>query len=196
MSPEESDEEEFRYPDSGISGAPDEEVGDKASVEPAVILDSEEEEAAEEFVYPGAGNEALSHDENHEHTLSLPTPPSFEPGAELELPSVPLAPPSEVVVQPPVTIISSLPQASVSKIHPTPTQLETIQTAAANADLSKLQELFRDILKTGDFEAFALANDASPKTGLTALHAAASRGRLDAVKWRMYCHMFYAAPDV
>ncbi|KAG9127613.1 hypothetical protein FRC07_011653 [Ceratobasidium sp. 392] len=33
------------------------------------------------------------------------------------------------------------------------------------------------------YPAFALANDAAPRTGLTALHAAASRGRLAVVRW-------------
>ncbi|KAH7105458.1 hypothetical protein BKA62DRAFT_612996 [Auriculariales sp. MPI-PUGE-AT-0066] len=35
-------------------------------------------------------------------------------------------------------------------------------------------------------EAFALANDTGPRTGLTALHGAASRGHLSVVRWRKY----------
>ncbi|KAH9940598.1 hypothetical protein B0H21DRAFT_794571 [Amylocystis lapponica] len=42
---------------------------------------------------------------------------------------------------------------------------------------------FRRAVQSGDVEPFALANDASSRTGLTALHAASSRGYLDIVKW-------------
>ena len=67
--------------------------------------------------------------------------------------------------------------------HPSPAQLESLYAAASSGDLSLLKKLFRNALQTGDVEAFALANDASSRTGLTALHAAASRGFLDVVKW-------------
>jgi ankyrin repeat protein len=67
--------------------------------------------------------------------------------------------------------------------HPSPAQLESLYAAASSGDLSLLKTLFRHALQTGDVEAFALANDASSRTGLTALHAAANRGFLDVVKW-------------
>jgi hypothetical protein len=67
--------------------------------------------------------------------------------------------------------------------HPSPAQLESLYAAASSGDLLLLQKLFRNALQTGDVEAFALANDASSRTGLTALHAAATRGFLDVVKW-------------
>ena len=67
--------------------------------------------------------------------------------------------------------------------HPSPAQLESLYAAASSGDLSLLKRLFRNALDTGDVEAFALANDASSRTGLTALHAAASRGFLDVVRW-------------
>ena len=35
-------------------------------------------------------------------------------------------------------------------------------------------------------EMFALVNDASPRSGLTVIHAAASRGHLEALRWRKY----------
>lgn len=38
-------------------------------------------------------------------------------------------------------------------------------------------------LQTGNLESFSLVNGASSRTGLTALHAAASRGYIDIVKW-------------
>jgi hypothetical protein len=79
---------------------------------------------------------------------------------------------------------SALPQhVAPLQRHPSPAQLESLYAAASSGDLSLLKKLFRNALQTGDVEAFALANDASSRTGLTALHAAASRGFLDVVKW-------------
>lgn len=67
--------------------------------------------------------------------------------------------------------------------HPSPAQLESLYAAASSGDLSLLKQLFRNALQTGDVEEFALANDASSRTGQTALHAAARKGFLDIVKW-------------
>lgn len=64
-----------------------------------------------------------------------------------------------------------------------PAQLEALYSAASSGDLSDLKKRFNTSLQTGDVEAFALANDASSRTGLTALHAAASRGYIDIVQW-------------
>jgi hypothetical protein len=47
-----------------------------------------------------------------------------------------------------------------------------------------LQNLFRNACQNEDVEEFAFANDAAVRTGLTALHAAASRGYLEIVQWR------------
>jgi hypothetical protein len=55
--------------------------------------------------------------------------------------------------------------------------------------------LFKNALESGDVEPFALANDASSRTGLTALHAAASRGYLEIVRWREYKPIQYASAD-
>lgn len=67
---------------------------------------------------------------------------------------------------------------------PSPAQLESLCAAASSGDLPLLKRLFRNALETGDVEPFGLANDASSRTGLTALHVAASRGYLDMVVWR------------
>ncbi|KAJ7368155.1 ankyrin repeat-containing domain protein, partial [Mycena albidolilacea] len=67
--------------------------------------------------------------------------------------------------------------------HPSPAQLESIYAAASSGDLPLLQRLFRNALEAGNVEPFSLSNDASPRTGFTALHAAASRGYLDIVIW-------------
>jgi len=64
-----------------------------------------------------------------------------------------------------------------------PEQLEEIYSAAATGDLFLLQTLFQSALASGDLEAFALANSATSRTGLTPLHAAASRGHLEIAQW-------------
>ena len=76
--------------------------------------------------------------------------------------------------------------AVVSQPHPSPAQLEALYAAASAGDLVLLQRTLRSALASSDVGAFALANDASPRTGLTALHAAASRGYVDIVKWRKH----------
>ncbi|KAJ7068152.1 hypothetical protein C8F01DRAFT_1334775, partial [Mycena amicta] len=67
--------------------------------------------------------------------------------------------------------------------HPSPAQLESLYAAASSGDLPLLKRLFRNALDGGNVELFSLSNDASTRTGLTALHAAASRGYLDIVVW-------------
>lgn len=66
---------------------------------------------------------------------------------------------------------------------PSPAQLESLCAAASSGDLPLLKRLFRNALETGDVEPFGLANDASSRTGFTALHVAASRGYLEMVIW-------------
>lgn len=68
--------------------------------------------------------------------------------------------------------------------HPTPAQLESLYAAASSGDLTLLKRLFKSATETGDVQPFSLANDASSRTGFTALHAAASRGYHDIVTWR------------
>ncbi|KAJ7129810.1 ankyrin repeat-containing domain protein [Mycena epipterygia] len=67
--------------------------------------------------------------------------------------------------------------------HPSPAQLESLYAAASSGDLPLLKRLFRNALDGGNVEPFSLSNDASVRTGFTALHAAASRGYLDIVTW-------------
>lgn len=159
-SPAESDEEEvFTYP------AHDDNEVDEHHRE-------QEEEEEEEFVYPDSSVDATPHqdslivsDDSPEHSL---LPPNF-------------AVESTLVESP--SLLSSPPQAQVPS-HPSPAQLEALSAAASQGDLVLLKKLFATALQGGDLEAFALANDASSRTGFTALHAAASRGYLDIVKWR------------
>ncbi|KAF8605304.1 hypothetical protein BDV93DRAFT_490619 [Ceratobasidium sp. AG-I] len=73
------------------------------------------------------------------------------------------------------TVVESQPQSP----QPTSAQLDAIYRAATAGSLLEIQSLFADTR----IPAFALANDAAPRTGLTALHAAASRGKLAVVRW-------------
>ena len=73
------------------------------------------------------------------------------------------------------TVVESQPQSP----QPTSAQLDAIYRAATAGSLLEIQSLFADTRVA----AFALANDAAPRTGLTALHAAASRGKLAVVRW-------------
>lgn len=69
-------------------------------------------------------------------------------------------------------------------VRPTPAQLEALYAAALSGDVKMLRKLISNATNSGEMEAFALVNDASPRTGLTVVHAAASRGQLEALKWR------------
>ncbi|GJE84451.1 ankyrin unc44 [Phanerochaete sordida] len=132
----------------------------------------DDNDSDEEFVYPGVSEVATS------EPLRDPSPP-----AESLVPSLPQSVSSRDVSQEPEEPSQPPPAPKPTKTHPSPAQLESLQAAASSGDLSLLQKLFRTALQTGDVEPFALANDASPRTGLTALHAASSRGYLDIVKW-------------
>lgn len=155
-SPAESDEEEvFTYP------ARDDSVAD-------VHRDQEEEE----FVYPDNSLDATAHQNPLVVSKDAPQHP---------LPPQDSAVESITVVEAQSSPLPS-PQAQVSS-HPSPAQLEALSTAASQGDLVLLKKLFATALH-GDLEPFTLANNASSRTGLTPLHAAASRGYLDMVKWR------------
>ncbi|KAH7916333.1 hypothetical protein BJ138DRAFT_996133 [Hygrophoropsis aurantiaca] len=120
-----------------------------------------EESDDEEFVYPGVTEQPVEIDQPEEHDTN-----EAEPLTEAEQVPSPVPPPA-IQTQP----------------HPSPAQLEALSAASSSGDLSLLKKLFQTALQGGELEAFALANDASSRTGYTALHAAASRGYLDIVKW-------------
>ncbi|KAF9483941.1 hypothetical protein BDN70DRAFT_212047 [Pholiota conissans] len=73
--------------------------------------------------------------------------------------------------------------STLRQVHPSPAQLESLYAAASSNDLPLLKRLFRSALENGEIEPFSLANDASTRTGFTALHAAASRGFYDMTVW-------------
>ena len=78
---------------------------------------------------------------------------------------------------------------------PSPAQLESLYAAATSGDLPLLKQIFQNALRNGEVEPFSLANNASSRTGFTALHAAASRGYLDMVTWRKSEHLFVCHPS-
>ncbi|CAK5275708.1 unnamed protein product [Mycena citricolor] len=84
---------------------------------------------------------------------------------------------------PEVEVADEPPAPSPPQPHATPAQLEALYAAASSGDLPLLKRLFRSALDTSNVEPFSLSNDASTRTGFTALHAAASRGYLQIVRW-------------
>ncbi|OBZ76329.1 hypothetical protein A0H81_03981 [Grifola frondosa] len=114
----------------------------------------------EEFVYPGVSEDT-------------------------ELPSSPPPEQPPIPTEEPVPHVSSPSPSSPRFEEPSfAKQLETLHAAVVSGDLKRVQAEFQSALQSGDVEPFALANDASPRTGLTVLHAAASRGKLDVARWR------------
>jgi ankyrin repeat protein len=88
----------------------------------------------------------------------------------------PAAPPS-------MTDVDTQHISSPRQVHPSPAQLESLYAAASSGDLPLLKRLFKNALESAEIEPFNLANDASSRTGFTALHVAASRGYYDMVVW-------------
>ncbi|KAF9008932.1 hypothetical protein BDQ17DRAFT_88028 [Cyathus striatus] len=101
---------------------------------------------------------------------------------EFVYPGAPSAEPEHVAAPVELTETPSPPPAG-RQSHPSPAQLESLYAAASSGDLPLLKRVFKNALETGEVEPFGLANDASTRTGFTALHAAASRGYLDMVMW-------------
>lgn len=126
----------------------------------------EEADDEEEFRYPGA------------ETPPAPASPTFQPEPVIS----PLFEP-QLVSQEPSTVEPLPPRI---QLGPSTAQLESVAKAATAGDLEELQNLFRTIMEETGCEAFVLANDHAPRTGLTVLHHAASRGYLPIVQWRMY----------
>lgn len=120
---------------------------------------------------------------------AITTPPSPDLGPLSQASTSASSPahvsPAPVIVSPPPPS-SPPPPPRPLKRKPTQAQLEALYSAASSNDLRLLQNLFRNACKNEDVEEFALANDAAVRTGLTALHAAASRGYLGIVQWREF----------
>ena len=110
--------------------------------------------------------------------ITMPSSPDLGPLSHVPV-SVPT--PAPVAISTPSP--SPLPPPRLKR-KPTQAQLEALYAAASSNDLPLLQRLFRNACQNEDVEEFALANDAAVRTGLTALHAAASRGYLEIIQWR------------
>ncbi|EMD40637.1 hypothetical protein CERSUDRAFT_43468 [Gelatoporia subvermispora B] len=132
----------------------------RPSPPPASHDDSDEEE----FTYPGAS----------EDSPPAPTPP--EANVQVVAAPGPQTPPSDYVPSAPVR---------PAKPSPLPAHLEALNAAAATGDLKCVQDAFRKAVENDNVDPFSLANDASPRSGLTALHTAARRGHINIVKWLM-----------
>lgn len=115
-------------------------------------------ESDEEFKYPAVESEAAAPEIISEPGHSTPPPPEPEPQSQLETP---------------------LPAA----VPVSPAQLEAMYAASLDGNISLLKSLVGEATSSGELEAFALVNDASPRTGLTVVHAAASRGHVKTLKW-------------
>lgn len=126
------------------------------------IHDNDAPESDEEFTYPAHEPKHAAPDSAHEHETNQEAPADTSPP----------------VVQEP----SAPPQQSTTQI--TPAQLEALYAAGLDGNMTILKQLV-DEATSGDLEPFTFVNSASPRTGLTVVHAAASRGRLDALKYRM-----------
>ncbi|KAG1753914.1 uncharacterized protein EDB91DRAFT_1043176 [Suillus paluster] len=152
-------------------------VSDHSDEEGFTYPASESEE--EEFLYPETTKETPA----ATSTAGGESPPSEEVLTSIAEPEQGqiLVPDPTVPVDEPTSPVS--PPAVQTQPHPSPAQLEALSAAASSGDLSLLKKLFQTALQSGELEAFALANDASSRTGFTVLHAAASRGYLDIVKW-------------
>ena len=181
----------------------------ESTIETAHVHQIADDSDDEEFHFPGA--EKLS----DPIPAPVPSPSPPEPTKVLSpVPENPLSvgpsslaatspaitmPPSPdlgPLSQPPLSMSTPAPAPSTPspsplpppplKRKPTQVQLEALYAAASSNDLPLLQTLFRNACQNEDVEEFALANDAAVRTGLTALHAAASRGYLEITQWRKF----------
>ena len=127
----------------------------------------------------GIDSHPQSRDSAHEGPEDSDDEPFVYPGSSEPHTENVLAHPVASAEEPPVTPA----RGPVRRPVASPEQLEEIYSAATTGDLFLLQTLFQSALASGDLEAFALANSATSRTGLTPLHAAASRGHVEIVQW-------------
>lgn len=143
----------------------------------------------EEFNYPAVTKENLSESEPEQS----PSSTALSANAKSEPPAI-ASGPNSALLAPDEDIQNhgehSSPRSSSSErnrppAHATAAQLEALYSAGLSGDVSKVRALLEAATSSGDFETFALVNDASPRTGLTVVHAAASRGHVNLLKWCM-----------
>ena len=174
------------------------------STKPVVMHDPNvhDDDDDDVFQYPASDDEGAEEQEdtgNNEHD------------SEEEEFRYPVSPESPVATGPfepepgPSSVIPPVPEPEVEQpkpiVHPTPVQLKALYDAGLSGDLVTLRQIVSNATASGEIEAFALVNDASPITGLTVVHACASRGHLDALKWCMFffvlhCVFFCVCTDL
>jgi Ankyrin repeats (many copies) len=144
-------------------------------------------EEEEEFVYPGIGDVDAASGvlpvPSSETITSTPSPSeSTVPLDSSDLTEYPSS--NEALHETSPSRPDPNPNPSLpAQPHASPAQLEALYAAASSGDLPLLQRTINNALHTGNVESFSLVNGASSRTGLTAMHAAASRGYIDIVKW-------------
>lgn len=150
---------------------------------------SEDNEEEEEFVYPDTGDvDAASgaHPLQIPETItSTPSPSESQVAVPLDASDLTEYPSSNEALHetsPPRPAPNPNPSPPAQP-HASPAQLEALYAAASSGDLLLLQRIINNALHTGNVESFSLVNGASSRTGLTALHTAATRGYIDIVKW-------------
>jgi hypothetical protein len=156
--------------------------------EPAPQNADDEEE--EEFVYPNAGDNDAASDAPPRQISDIITSPVSPSESQVAVPlgssdlTESLSSKAALHETSPPRPLPDPNPAPAPQTHASPAQLEALYAAASSGDLLLLQRIIRNASQTGNVEPFSLVNDASSRTGLTGLHAAASRGYLDIVKWR------------
>jgi hypothetical protein len=163
---DDSDDEEFHFP--GAEKLPDPITTPVLSPSPIKVLSP----VPENPLSVGPSSLAAT-----SPAITMPSSPDLGPLSQVSISTstpalVPSTPSPNPLPPPPM------------KRKPTQAQLEALYAAATSNDLQLLQRLFRNACQNEDVEEFALANDAAVRTGLTALHAAASRGYLEIIQWR------------
>jgi len=175
---DDSDDEEFHFPGaeqvSDLVPAP---VSSPSPPEPVQVLSP----VPENPLSVGPSSLAAT-------SPMITTPPSPDLGplshVSTSVPTTAPVSPIAVIVSPSPPSPGPPPPPRPPKRKPSQAQLEALYAASSSNNLRLLREQFRDACQNEDVEEFALANDAAVRTGLTALHAAASRGYLEIVQWR------------
>lgn len=160
-----------------------------ADAQEVTVSNDASNEEEDEFVYPGIEDNAAASGalpvQIPEAITSTPSPSESQVAVPLQSSELTEYPSSNEALHEtsPTRPAPNPNSSSPTQPQASPAQLEAIYAAASSGDLPLLQRIIQNALQTGNVESFSLVNGASSRTGSTALHAAASRGYLDIVKW-------------
>ena len=194
---DEDEEDNFEYPDDTANAT--EEAADDSEEEftyPAQETEAPSQSQVAQADTDSAGpslsrtNSSNKTEEKEDIVVSTPeespSPPTTIETNENEqvLEQVPEQVSEQILEQVPEPVLTptSSPPAQ-PPIRVTPAQLESLYTAGLGGNLTRLKQTIEEVTSSGEIGTFELVNDASPRTGLTVVHAAASRGHLDALKY-------------